>query len=240
MSWNGTVRCGHCYETGHNKRSCPAYTEQLKVRAQSEVDRGEGQEGYWHRAYAKRTGLWVDGTSAKELKKTRRDAGRQRRCKYCGKTGHNTRTCPELKEAKATYITEARNYRTAALAALQQRGLGVGALVVTERYNEKLAWMVKAIRWEQMTHQTGQRNTGLIELEILNPALVSSWQRRNTVPVPPIGEIGTHDAYTVVGPVAAEAVGIGVPENWLEEECGVDEAFKEARSPNYHDNYYGY
>jgi len=55
MSWNGTVRCRHCYEEGHNRRTCPQLTEQYKRRAENEVNGGE-QEGYWHREYAKRTG----------------------------------------------------------------------------------------------------------------------------------------------------------------------------------------
>ena len=32
MSYNGTVRCSHCYTTGHNKRKCPGYTEMVLRR----------------------------------------------------------------------------------------------------------------------------------------------------------------------------------------------------------------
>ena len=86
----------------HNKQN-RCSTRHLKERAESEVANGEGKEGYWHRQYARRTGQWADGTEAIEMKRTKSTA---RRCKYCNKTGHNTRTCPELAEAKATYMRE--------------------------------------------------------------------------------------------------------------------------------------
>ncbi len=35
-SYNGTIRCSHCYEQGHNKRKCPRLTQEIK-------DRYEGQ-----------------------------------------------------------------------------------------------------------------------------------------------------------------------------------------------------
>ena len=90
MSYNGTVNCRHCYGRGHNRRTCPDLTATLKSRAEGE----EGNEGYYGKQYAQRTGKYIDGTDAKVLKATR--AGGTRRCKYCAKKGHNTRTCPEL------------------------------------------------------------------------------------------------------------------------------------------------
>ena len=41
MSWNGTVRCGHCYKTGHNKRGCP----QLKKHIAENPDSWEAKHG---------------------------------------------------------------------------------------------------------------------------------------------------------------------------------------------------
>ena len=29
-SYNGTIRCSHCYEQGHNKRKCPRLTQEIK------------------------------------------------------------------------------------------------------------------------------------------------------------------------------------------------------------------
>jgi len=41
MSWNGTVRCGHCYQSGHNKRGCP----QLKKHIAENPDSWEATHG---------------------------------------------------------------------------------------------------------------------------------------------------------------------------------------------------
>ena len=34
-SYNGTIRCSHCYEQGHNKRKCPRLTQEIKDRYES-------------------------------------------------------------------------------------------------------------------------------------------------------------------------------------------------------------
>ena len=54
MSYNGTVNCRWCGERGHNKRTCPHYTETLKQRAIAEIENGEGYDGYWGQQYNKR------------------------------------------------------------------------------------------------------------------------------------------------------------------------------------------
>ena len=47
-SYTGTIRCGHCWEEGHNKRKCSRLTQEIK-------DRYEGQqrlaERYQNREY---------------------------------------------------------------------------------------------------------------------------------------------------------------------------------------------
>ena len=245
MSYNGTVHCRHCYGKGHNRRTCPQLTDQYKRRAVNELNNGEGREGYWHGEYAKRTGYWLDpdtqenGEKATELKKSR--ASGTRRCKYCAKTGHNTRTCPELKEAKATAIRETREYREAALAVLVERGIGIGALVQTRRYDSTLAYMVKGINWNAMTHRSGNNNSSIINLEILNPSLVSGWQRNNQIPVPPVNAESTNwDAYEVIGPVPGAAVPLTIPDGWLEDTSWLEGMFEGAQSPNWHENRYDY
>ena len=63
MSYNGTVRCRECYNTGHNRRTCPQLTERLQRRAQNELDQNGTKEGFYGRQYAKRTGTNIDGSS---------------------------------------------------------------------------------------------------------------------------------------------------------------------------------
>ena len=31
-NYGGSVRCGHCYRSGHNRRTCPVLTENMNAR----------------------------------------------------------------------------------------------------------------------------------------------------------------------------------------------------------------
>ncbi len=236
MSWNGTVRCGHCYESGHNKRSCPQLTETLKRRALEEQAQGEGLDGYWGRRYTKRTGLYADGTAAPKTAK----AKQVRRCKYCNKKGHNRRTCPELKEHIATAAVECVEYRTALLARMQELGMGIGALLSTERYGETIGYMVQGIGWEGINHLNGPSGGQSVRAEVLRTEGVSQWQRTQHFGVPALEGAESHYRYQVVGPVSGSSVAAGVPADWLEAENAqtwAKEYFKERQSPNFYDNY---
>ena len=108
MSWNGTVRCSHCYGTGHNKRGCPDIKRSIK----------NNPEGWY-------------AQQARERKKT------PRKCGWCGETGHNTRTCvnrigsedklAELQPLLAEHVGHV----------LSLVGLGRGAVVRKEDHNGK-------------------------------------------------------------------------------------------------------
>ena len=240
MSWSGTVRCRHCYEEGHNRRTCPQLTETYKRRAQSEIDNGEGRNGHWHREYAKRTGVWLDnGEKATELKKNRR--GSVRRCKYCGKTGHNTRTCPELKAAKAEAIAETRRVRAAIAEQMTVCGLGIGSLVARGEGERRIGYMVTGFNWESVNHENIQHNPNIVQLEVLNPNGVQSWNRTTSIPLPPMEGINENSWNTntqLVGPVSGSAVEACVPEGWVDNQEFLVKMFEDRQSPNWWDNRY--
>ena len=108
MSWNGTVRCSHCYGTGHYKRGCPDIKRSIK----------NNPDGWY-------------AQQARERKKT------PRKCGWCGETGHNTRTCvnrigsedklAELQPLLAEHVGHV----------LSLVGLGRGAVVRKEDHNGK-------------------------------------------------------------------------------------------------------
>ena len=240
MSYNGTVNCRHCYGKGHNRRTCPDYTERLRQRAQNELDEGNGVDGYFGNQYAKRTGKYIDGTDASSLKATRR--GSKRRCSYCAKSGHNRKTCPELKGHRATYLTENVEFRTAILAALTERGLGVGALVQTEERGEPILWLCNNVHWNAVTCKN--RQASAIGLTRLKTEGVSRWNHSTSVNLPDLPDLiehGFHN-YTIVGPVTASQVEATCPEGWAQDaEAGFAEHFtKDVKSPNWSDNYYDY
>ena len=102
MSWSGTVRCGHCYETGHNKRSCPKLKEYVENNPDS-----------W------RAKMHVQSAAK----------GKLRRCTYCNLKAHNRRTCEHLNTDKATWIAKTREWREGFVEWVAETGLTPGALV---------------------------------------------------------------------------------------------------------------
>ena len=235
--YNKQNRCSYCYELGHNARTCPQKTRHLKERSEAEVANGEGKEGYWHKQYAKRTGKWVDGTDAIEMKRQKSTA---RRCKYCNKTGHNTRTCPELAEAKATYMRELVACRSRVFDEISRIGLGVGALVTVEHYGDPVLYMVESLAWNSVDHERIRHNGGNpIQLRRLTTKLGSSWNQEMHVGFPRFENMGDAqerwENYQVVGPVPVnepdEAALTGADVN-------IKEVFKDRQSPNHWDNRY--
>jgi hypothetical protein len=241
MSWNNTVRCGHCFATGHNKRTCPTLTEAYKSRAEAEVAGGEGREGYWVRQYAKRVGVWLDnGEEAVELKKTRR--GSVRRCSYCNKVGHNARTCPELKEAKTTYLREAMIARKIVFREIQKLGIGIGSLVKGEHYGTPVVYMVAQHNWAGLNHESVKAGSQFMKLQLLTGgSQADSWHRERWQELPQLQELPENleqrsYAYRleVVGPVAN---GLVPPAGWFDcEDIDEKEIFKDRKSPDFHDN----
>ena len=108
MSYNGTVRCGHCHNKGHNKRSCP----ELKRLAAADPN------GYYGRQVAA----------------MKQRSAAPRKCSYCGKAeGHTRRTCQTLKTHKREARQDTTLVRKGLKKWLQATGLGPGALITSRR-----------------------------------------------------------------------------------------------------------
>jgi len=103
MSWNGTVTCGKCYGSGHNRRSCP----ELKKAWQKDPNGYEGREYLRHEA-------------SKKAPKT---------CSYCKDTGHTRAGCVEMKKHKLQFHNDASLFRKVIVKWMGEMGIGVGALV---------------------------------------------------------------------------------------------------------------
>ena len=106
MSWNGTVRCSHCYKEGHNQRGCPSLKEHMEARLANDPDDWRAKQ-----YFEKKKGAKV------------------RRCTYCNLKGHNRATCPELKGAVSEWKHKNSNWRKAVIEELLAAGIGVGALI---------------------------------------------------------------------------------------------------------------
>lgn len=229
MSWNGTVRCRHCYENGHNRRSCPELTRQLKERAANGSSYAEEQ-------YVKRTGMNLDGT---KVAKEQRAKANPRRCTYCGARGHNRRTCGVLTENKAAYAEAAIAYRRRLVEAMRSTGVGIGALTQTERWGETHCWMITKINWAGIDHLRMRHNDLLMGQ---NVRTVDNYNQNQWMQFPALedsdGELieNRNGLTQLVGPVVLA----GVPAEFFEPSSlsglMADRFDKEARSSCYWDN----
>ncbi|MEL0098231.1 MAG: hypothetical protein VW907_01595, partial [Opitutae bacterium] len=99
MSYSGTVRCGYCYQKGHNKRSCGDYSNALqRIYKRSKEDGDMERARQYGEIYTKRTGCDPDtGASIAKTKEQKKQAKAARmqniRCSYCTERGHTRRTC---------------------------------------------------------------------------------------------------------------------------------------------------
>jgi hypothetical protein len=103
MSWNGTVRCGNCYEDGHNKTGCP----ELKKAWEKDPTSYKGRE-------------WARFEARKKAPKT---------CSYCKETGHTRAGCADIKRHKVQFHNDALLFRRVIVKWMGETGIGVGALV---------------------------------------------------------------------------------------------------------------
>jgi len=123
-----TVRCGHCWQKGHNKGSCPERKKDLadrikKVKVQIKAD---SYENDWSRRSDQQRLESYTEQLDKMLNK-----GKNRKCSYCQEGGHNRKTCTVRKGAIANAASELTTWREKLHSKMQDVGLGVGAIVRT-------------------------------------------------------------------------------------------------------------
>lgn len=139
MSWNGTVYCGYCGQSGHNQRSC-------KVKKEHE-DRQleEHPDSLWSKQILRQRGN-------KRLK-----ARQPRKCSYCGEQGHNRRGCSLLKQDKDKVMSRLVSYRKQVAQEMESAGLAVGSLIsipYNAGWNNQgdILALVTDIKWDSFTH----------------------------------------------------------------------------------------
>ena len=148
-------RCSYCYQEGHNRRTCPTYTERLQRSADA------GSE--YHKAMLEQRGKGKDKS--------------QRTCSFCSTRGHDRRKCEQLGayvEKRATLDMDARRdfaWR------MKDAGLGQGALVTFIRHEYDyqkndyvdipLTGVVSEIRWDMLGNNSYDSNSQFITVECI-------------------------------------------------------------------------
>ena len=109
MSYNGTVRCGNCYEKGHNRRGCPRIIAEIAANP--------------------------NGYQAQQANRKKASAT-PRVCGYCQTSGHNKRTCPTMTSDRINTKKKNRVWREKFLNIAAKIGCAPGALIEAVNPND--------------------------------------------------------------------------------------------------------
>ena len=181
-NYNGRIRCGFCYEYGHNSRTCPEKKARLERNLEAaKEDDGRYTEYYAHKI-AKMTG--VNPETGEEVK--RRDESRGRVCSYCNERGHNRRTCETLKSDLARYAVMTREARQEVRAWALEDGIGIGAMVKYKEYGYS-------------------DSSTLMMVEALNIQYTHARQRYYNVTLRPVSGVGRKTTQSIQSPEQREA-----------------------------------
>ena len=150
-NYKRTVRCGYCYEVGHNKSSCPKKKQNHKdqIAAYEKQLADDNFTDDWERNYAKRQ----LGRHKAELNKTI-NRGKHRKCSYCKEEGHTRRTCSFRKGDMNDWAQKCLAAREQFAERMTAVGFGVGALGM-----RKDPWgdshelvMIETVHWKHINH----------------------------------------------------------------------------------------
>tara|TARA_R100000008_G_scaffold86105_1_gene77923 strand:- start:470 stop:1243 length:774 start_codon:yes stop_codon:yes gene_type:complete len=157
-NYKRTVRCGHCYEIGHNKSACPQRKKDLVVQIETytkELQNDDLED--WDRTYKQR----YLARAQEDLHKMN-NRGKNRRCGYCGEAGHTRRTCSDRKTDTDIKTRETIRLRKKAAERMAAAGFGPGALIETECYytNDPVLAIITSIRMSDIIpeHQVSDRS----------------------------------------------------------------------------------
>ena len=150
-NYKRTVRCGYCYEVGHNKSSCPQKKQNHKdmIAAYEKEIAEDNFTDEWERNYAQRK---LDHHKA-ELNKTA-NRGKHRKCSYCKEEGHTRRTCSYRKGDMEDWIDKCLAAREKFIENMTAVGFGIGALGYRKDPwggNRELV-MIEHISWDSINH----------------------------------------------------------------------------------------
>ena len=108
------ARCSYCYQEGHNKRTCPVLTANMKKRADSAIAAGN-PDAWAVQAYKERT--------APKGKKRSRQV-----CGYCQERGHTRRTCEVLQNDMKWFVERHNALTRVAHDYIVSSPVGIGSL----------------------------------------------------------------------------------------------------------------
>lgn len=152
-NYKRTVRCGYCYDVGHNKGSCEAKKQNHldNIAAYEKEIADDNFTDDWERRYAKRN---LERHKAELNKSANR--GKHRKCSYCKDEGHTRRTCTYRKGDMNDWADKCIAAREKFAESMTAAGFGIGALAYRKDYYSgecKDLVMIERIVWNMITHE---------------------------------------------------------------------------------------
>ena len=129
-NYKRTVRCGHCYEKGHNKSACKERKKSLEENVER-YTRALAENKFRHDYERSNAERYLANSQAQITKMEGR--GKNRKCGYCGEVGHTKRTCSFRKTKVAEKTTAAISLRKEVARRMQTAGFGPGALIEVQK-----------------------------------------------------------------------------------------------------------
>tara|TARA_Y100000034_G_scaffold63158_1_gene76400 strand:- start:243 stop:1049 length:807 start_codon:yes stop_codon:yes gene_type:complete len=220
MAWNNTVTCSECYQTGHNKSGCP----RRKERYEAALAKPEEERGYGERRLI-------------ELMEYKKERNSSRRCSYCSEQGHNRRSCTQLKAHFSVIAKMNQAYRTKFVEWIQEKGLNVGALLMTcsDHQARKALCFVQELSWDHINVWQGEIPRFIIAKS--TGTLDDRYRSHYTIadnPNWPTGQKWKHSESYSARSYGTEVVGpaeepVTPPDGWVEDTQPVKEFFKSRR-----------
>ena len=154
--------CSYCYNTGHNKTTCPVRKKRVEQLRLTDPEN-------W--------AVYSYDQDQSRLEESRRRAVRNRKCSFCERPGHNRRGCPSLKAVKQACYEANRSFRPVLLEYMTRIGLAPGALMVrSERdYNydtRQYVWqnkhyIVRGINWELLNFNYAEEFDNRCHIDVM-------------------------------------------------------------------------
>ena len=112
-----TVRCGYCYDIGHNKGSCTKRKKHLKEAVTA-----------YEKDKSTINSPWPYDDAVRELYKMN-NKGKNRSCGFCRKKGHTRRTCTDREQKVVEAMEKTLFFRKRLCEKFIAAGFGPGTLV---------------------------------------------------------------------------------------------------------------
>ena len=212
MSYDGTVRCRFCRETGHNRRTCLKYAQRAKENPNSLI--AERYKNMKERDIVKSCSycqMTIGSVYKAELNRN-----------LAAGQGHNIATCEQYKKDKIDAVFKNATFRKEIYEKMKSYGLGIGAMLsLNEKYglmNRKM-FFIHSIVWDKIIFRNSGQNVECTDLSFqrdlsLDFVLKSSFFQRID-----------NKQVVVEIPCDPQFFGAGMPKNWLNGVSGIEDYF---------------